>query len=138
MARVAIGSILSIIGAGVGSALGYLLFRWAYDQNLYAMIVPGAGLGLGAHLAALDRSRVRGGVMGVAALMLGLLVEWEFFPFVADDSLAYFIQHIPRIVPMHLLMIAVGGVFGYWWGKEASPWSRVLAKSLKVERGVES
>ena len=134
MARIALGLVLSLIGAAAGTAIGLLVFRWAYDQNLYAMIVPGASLGLGVHLASLDRSKIRGAVFAIAALILGLVVEWWYFPFLADESFTYFLRHTAKILPVHLLMIALGGLFGYWWGKEASPWAR---KRPQARQGVE-
>lgn len=122
MSRLVIGTALSLVGAAVGTAIGLLIFNWFYNQNLYAMVVPGATLGLGSHLVALDRSKVRGVVLAGLAIAVGLLAESHYFPFVADDRLSYFLAHIPSIIPAHLLMIAIGGIFGYWWGKEASPW----------------
>lgn len=131
-----ISALLSLIGAVVGAALGLLIFRWLYQQSLYGMIVPGAALGLGSYLASRERSNLRGIAVAIVALALGIGIEAHYFPFVADESLSYFLTHIQTVIPAHLLMIALGGVFGFWWGREKSPWLRGLQKPVQVKDAV--
>jgi hypothetical protein len=126
--------VLALIGAAVGGAIGYAVFRWMYSQGFYAVILPGAFLGLGAGLLSRERSSLRGAVLGLAGFLLGSYADWELYPFKADDSFGYFLSHIHRIEPVQLLMIALGGFFAYWWGREAIPgimnrWKAVRSSS---------
>ena len=38
-------------------------------------------------------------------------MEWNFFPFIADKSLSYFLTNITSVTPVSLVMIAAGHVF---------------------------
>jgi hypothetical protein len=105
---------LSLLGAVLGGVVGHLVFVWALRHGFYAMIAPGALLGVGSGLLARERSMPRAIFCGVMALGLGLFSEWRVRPFVTDPSLAYFLAHISSLQPVPLLMIALGGVFGGW------------------------
>jgi hypothetical protein len=48
-----------------------------------------------------------------------LLAEWWFFPWAKDQSLVFFLQHLHDQSAISLLMIALGGVVGFW-----APYSR--------------
>ena len=50
------------------------------------------------------------------ALCLGGFTEWKFAPFVKDGSLSYFVAHVHQLKPVTLIMIAMGGAFGVWFG----------------------
>ena len=104
---------LVIGGALVGGVIGFFAFFWIAGQGFYAMILPGGLIGVG---AGLFRNRSLGLAIGcgVAAVALGLFTEWRFAPFAADDSLGYFLAHVHQKKPLKLLMIAVGGVIGFW------------------------
>ena len=137
MARTAIGWILSLAGAAIGAVVGYVLFRWALSQGFYAMVVPGACLGLGAHLASPTRSTARGVVLGIAALIYGVLVDCKtnLPPF---DDVRYYFTHLANVGQISLLMIVVGGVVGFWWGRDRSPWAgRMALQPVNVKGRVE-
>ncbi|MCE5268684.1 MAG: hypothetical protein LLG00_12440 [Planctomycetaceae bacterium] len=51
------------------------------------------------------------------AVPLGLLTEWKVEPFVADDSLGYFVRHLHELQPVTFVMIGLGVVFAYWIGR---------------------
>jgi len=118
--------LVGLAGGLAGGALGYLAFIWIARQGFYALMLPGALAGFGASLFVSDRSVRRGVVCGVFAVGLGLFAEWRFAPFIKDPSLGYFLAHIGQLQPITLLMIAVGGVFGYWLalGRERSTSTR--------------
>jgi hypothetical protein len=137
MARTAIGVLLSLAGAAGGAVIGVAICRWLYHQGLYAMILPGACLGLGAHLTSLDRSTIRGVVLGLAALVGGFVAEWWIRPFLADESFAYFLRHLSDLLPWTYLMIGLGAAFAFWWGREASPWAGSLNQTIQVKHRVE-
>jgi hypothetical protein len=114
----ALSYVLGLVGAAVGGVLGYFLFGWLVDQGFYGMIIPGAFLGLGCGLLSRHDSTARGIVCAAAAVALALFTEWKFFPFRADGSFLYMVTHAPQILPVHLLMIAIGALIAYWLGKD--------------------
>jgi hypothetical protein len=112
--------VVASTGAVVGAILGYFAFFWIARQGFYALVAPGALLGMGAGLLVKDKSIPRALVCAVAALALDLFVEWRFRPFVTDPSLGYFLAHVHQLQPLTLLMVAAGAALGGWLalGKE--------------------
>lgn len=108
--------VFGILGAIAGGVIGYILFSVLVRQGLYAIAMPGALVGLGCGLASRIKSRVLGIVCALASLGLGIYLEWSFFPFMADGSLAYFITHLSDLKPARLVFIVLGGFFGFWFG----------------------
>ena len=100
-------------GAMLGGAVGHFAFGWLYDQGFYGLVLPGGLLGLGAG-STNCRSRWPSVACGILALVLGLFTEWRFRPFIADDSLHYFLTHPQKLKPLTLLMIAAGTAMGFW------------------------
>jgi hypothetical protein len=103
----------ALVGAAIGGALGYFLFFWLAGHGFYGMIIPGGLLGIGAGIFK-SRSITIAVICGFAALALGLFTEWRFAPFVADDSLGYFLAHFYQLNPTTLVMIAVGAAICFW------------------------
>jgi len=104
---------MGLLGAVVGGCVGYFAFFWIAQQGFYANILPPGLLGLGAGLGARRRSTLLACACGVAGLILGLLTEWRFRPFVVDHSLGYFLSHVHTLRPLTLLLIALGAVVSY-------------------------
>jgi hypothetical protein len=106
---------LALVGVGalLGGILGYVAFFGLVHQGLYALVVPGGFLGLG---AGLGRSRQRwvSAVTGLLALLLGLFCEWQFEPFIADSSLSYFLAHLQDLRPVTLIMILAAAGIGFY------------------------
>jgi hypothetical protein len=119
MPRYFVSNFLGLVGAVVGGVLGFYTFRWLVGQSFYGLIIPGAFLGLGCSLLAQHPSAIRGVVCGLAALGLGLVTEWWFWPFKADESLTYFLKNVSSLKPITLLMIGAGAVIAYWIGGDA-------------------
>ena len=115
-----------VAGAVVGGTLGYLAFFWFVRQGFYALALPGALLGLGCGLFAGTRSHMLGVASGVLAVALGLFTEWRFAPFIDDSSFWYFLTHVHQLKSATLIMIAIGALFGYWFGtgREGGVWRR--------------
>jgi len=105
-------TLLVLAGAVVGGVLGFALFQWILSYGLYALILPGAMVGLGAGLFA-HRSLWLAIGCGVLALALGVVTEWHAMPFVKDRSLGFFLAHLHHLSPVTLVMIAVGGIIGF-------------------------
>jgi hypothetical protein len=118
--------LFALLGATIGGVVGYYLFFWITKQGLYPMVVPGALMGLGCGALSGTKSNVIGIVCALAAVMLGLFIEWRFAPFVNDRSFGYLLIHVHQLRPMTLIMIAVGGLFGFWFGRgrEGSIWQQ--------------
>jgi hypothetical protein len=106
-------TLLAITGAVLGGILGYNAFFWVYSQGFYGMIIPGGLLGLGASFGK-TRSIWAAVGFGLAALALGLFTEWKYRPFIKDDGFLYFLLHVTDKSTVTLLMIAAGGVLGFW------------------------
>jgi hypothetical protein len=107
---------LSLAGAAIGGALGYLGFMWAARYGFYAMVLPGALLGLGSGWLGRSRSVARAGACAALALGLGIFTEWRAAPFIKDPGFGYFLANIPSLRPVTLLMIILGSAFGGWFG----------------------
>lgn len=106
-------NVLALAGAVIGGALGYFLFFVLVRQGFYALILPGAFVGLGAGIFR-NRSLAACIACGILALAIGLFTEWKFAPFIKDPSLGYFLTHVHELRPMTLIMIAVGAGTGFW------------------------
>ncbi len=109
--------LLGLVGAVGGGVLGYFAFRFMASQGFYAMILPGALLGLGCGWLSGGKSNALGALCAFLALTLGIFLEWQFAPFAADDSLPFFLAHLHELTTTTLAMIGLGAFFGYWFGK---------------------
>jgi hypothetical protein len=110
---------LGVIGGIVGGVFGYVLFFWIVKQGFYALVLPGASIGLGCGLLARHRSAIRGIACAIAALVLGLYTEWVFAPFGVDDQFGYLVAHFYLLRPITLIMIGLGTALAYYLGKDA-------------------
>lgn len=106
---------LPLLGAILGGALGHFAFLWIARQGFYALVLPGALLGLGAGWLAKRRSLPLAVVCGLLALALGVFSEWRFAPFLADESLGYFLVHLDQLRSITWIMIVLGGGLGFWF-----------------------
>ncbi len=106
-------NLLALAAALVGGVLGHLVFLWVARQGFYMLILPGALVGIG---AGFFRSRAVGVSIacGLLGLAVGLFSEWRFAPFKQDSGAAYFLSHIHQLHVITLIMIAAGGVLGFW------------------------
>jgi hypothetical protein len=104
-------------GAILGALAGAALFVGLSKIGLYALIAPGALTGIGAAWL----SRVHSPVVGVISLVIGaaatVLSEWSQFPFIADDSLIYFVQNLHKLRSMALILGGIGIIAAFYFGK---------------------
>jgi F0F1-type ATP synthase assembly protein I len=105
-------------GAVVGGGVDYFVFGWLTSQGYYAVALPGVLLGIGAGMLRQRQSLAFSIACGVAALALGILAEWKHFPYAADQSLGYFLEHLRGCSPVTLIMIALGSFAGYWFSRK--------------------
>ncbi len=106
-------SVGAIAGALVGGVLGHLAFVWLIGQGFYALILPGGLVGLGAGLARYGNLTIAI-LCAFIACAITIVSEWRVFPFVADESLPYFVTHLYQLKPLTLIMIVLGTVIGFW------------------------
>jgi len=139
MPRHLISNLLGLIGAIVGSVLGFYTFGWLLEHGFLGLMIPGALLGLGCSVLARHPSTVRGVFCGIAALGLSLFADWKFEPFNADGSLRFFLSHVMDLGPVRLLMIGIGSLIAYWMGKDAGfrGYSRVSRPADRSVQGRE-
>ncbi len=105
--------LITLAGACLGGFLGYHGFLFAFQYGFYAMILPGAFIGLGASFGR-SPSIFLPILCAVAALALSFFLEWHTRPFSADPSLPCFIRNIPNLTPVTLIMIAAGTLLAFW------------------------
>jgi hypothetical protein len=110
---------LGVIGGIVGGVFGFVLFFWISKQGYYALVVPGACVGLGCSLLARHRSVPRGVACAIAALLLGLYTEWRYETFPVDDRFGYLVTHFYLLPLLTLIMIGLGTALAYYLGKDA-------------------
>ena len=87
-------------------------------QGFYALMVPGFFLGLGCYVLSRHPSKARGVACGLAAVALGLVCEWWVSPFVKDEGLAFFLAHVHHLSIVTWVMIAVGGLIAFSFGRD--------------------
>ena len=104
-------------GAVVGGMIGWGIFHFLVGQGLYGLVLPGALIGLACGAAAGGVSNVNAALCAVGGLAIGLLLEWTYFPFDADQSLGYFLRNLGELRGMTWLMIVLGAVFAGWFGR---------------------
>jgi hypothetical protein len=108
-----------LLGALAGGAIGLFLFQWLARNGFYAMMIPGALLGLGSGLAARGRSLLLGILCAVAALCLSVYAEWVHAPFKEDGSFLFFLTHLHQLdgAAVKYVMMGLGALFAFWFGQ---------------------
>ncbi len=109
-----VNTVLGIIGACLGSIVGFLVFRWLWSQGFYAIALPGFFVGFLAGAFLRRRSKVVEVLCVLLALIMGLFCEWYFFPFSLDKSLIYFLSHLHLLKSITWIMIVLGVFMGYY------------------------
>ncbi len=106
-----------LAGALLGALAGYFLFVWfKLHFGVLVLALPGALVGIVCGLATRVRSLPAGIMAGVIALVLSIYIEWKFFPFADDESLAYFLAHLHEASGQTWIMILGGTLAGFWFG----------------------
>jgi hypothetical protein len=103
-------------GAVVGGAVGYVVFRLLAQNGFYGILIPGALLGMGAGWAARGKSQLLGIVCFVLAIGLTLFTEWHVM-FARNNTFADFLSKIHTLSAVRLIMLALGPVMAYWFGR---------------------
>ncbi len=106
-------NLLALAGGGLGGIVGFFAFLWIRRQGLVALALPGALVGVGAGLVA-ARSLLVPILCGLGAVVLGFFADFTVAPFEKDQSLGYYVTHIYKLDTIVQIMIALGGVIGFW------------------------
>jgi len=114
-------------GAVVGGMIGWGVFHFLVSQGLYGLVLPGALIGLVCGTASGGVSNINAALCAVGGLVVGLLLEWAYFPFEADQSLGFFLRNLGELRGMTWLMIALGAVFAAWFGRGRQRFARPTA-----------
>ena len=119
IARVLLASLVGLCGG----VLGHFIFIWMAQQGFYALLIPGAFVGMGAAMILKERSVPLMIICGVLGLALGILSEWRLSPFIADHSLSYFITHFFDLRPLTRIMVLLGAACAAYLarGRAATP-----------------
>ena len=115
---------LGLVGAAIGGTIGYFAFFWLAEQGLYAIILPGAFLGLGSGVFSRGKVLLLGVICGLAALVLGVYTEWRFSG--SGEDFAQFVAQVHHLRPITIILIVLGAVFAFWFGegREGGVWRR--------------
>lgn len=106
-----------IVGAAIGGAIGFYVFKWLLTQGFYGLALPAILLAIG-FAACAKRSMLSGGLFcAIVGLILMILSEWITSPFVKDESLGYFLQNLAELQPVTLIFMAVGTAAAFWFGR---------------------
>jgi hypothetical protein len=110
---------LAIAGAIAGGAAGFFVFLWLYNQGWYAAMLPGAALGAAGGALLKGRSIAFGVACALFALLLGVFSHWWIRIPDENEGAGYFylLMHPGHMSSVPLILIALGGVFGYWFGQ---------------------
>lgn len=111
-----VGLIRGVVGAVLGAVLGHCAFVWMLRQGFYALILPGALVGLGFGLLSRRQSMSWGIGCGVFGVAVGAFSEWRTAPFVEDGGFLFFLTHLHELQPITVLLILLGGFFAFWFG----------------------
>ena len=106
--------VLGVIGACLGSVVGFIGYRWLLSQGFYAIALPGFFIGVFAGAFLRRRSKIVEILCILLALIMGLFCEWYFSPFSSDKSLTYFISHLHLLKSITWIMIFLGVFMGYY------------------------
>ena len=111
-------------GAAIGGVLGWFAFGWLINQGFYGLALPGALVGIGCGLVSGGTSITNGVLCAVIAAILGVVLEWWHRPFIADESFGYFVTHLHELRGITWLMLVLGAVFGFWFGRGRASYVR--------------
>ncbi len=114
---------LAMLVAVIGAVAGYLAFVLLLRIGLYALVAPGALIGVGASLARC-RSVAVPIACGVLAVAASILAEWLERPFAIDESLSFFIAHLGELTLLTKIFAVLGvaaAVWFSWPGRAPTP-----------------
>jgi hypothetical protein len=106
-----------VVGGAVGGFLGYHAFKWLIlNHGLYAMVLPGALVGIGCGLASGRKAIALGVLSAIGAFLVSVLANWH----VLAEPSPTFLEQITTLVEPHrrmtALLILVGVAIAFYFG----------------------
>jgi hypothetical protein len=108
--------VVPMLCAVAGGVIGHFAFLWIVRQGFYALALPGVLIGCAAGWSLRQRSATSAIICAFLALVAGIFSEWRVHPFIKNNSLGYFIQHLQDLRPVTIIMILLGAIFAAWFG----------------------
>ena len=105
------------IGAIAGAIVGYFVFAGLLKLGIYAMVLPGALVGLCSGMLLRGESLAMGIACAASALGLSLFCEWHFFPFADNNSLGFFLANVHQLKFATLALMALGVGLAFYFGR---------------------
>lgn len=103
---------IGLAGMAVGAVAGHLIVEALLRYGVYAAVIPGAIVGLGAGYFRRTYNKWIGILAAVTGLATGIYTELDVFTF-GDGTLLFFLTH-PQ--PVTWLMLALGTWMAFSWG----------------------
>lgn len=109
--------LLGSVGAVLGAVLGWAIFYGLTRVGLYALVAPGAMAGIVAGRC----TRQYSVPVGIISLFVGavatVLSEWHHAPWIADDSLVYFVTHLHKLSLPTMILGGLGIAVAFLSGR---------------------
>ena len=105
-----------LLGAIVGGALGVIGYWLLLEQRQSLLVLVGAGVALGAGIAARRRSWAWGAVMAVVAFGATLVTAWAFHRHADDPSFATFVARLGELPWRTQASLVAAALMGLWFG----------------------
>jgi len=121
MRKILVDFLPGLAGGLVAGYLGYLAVGFLMGQTgFWVPILPGAFAGLACGQLSRVPSRARGALNGLIALGVAIFAQWKLFspPFEFDGSLLGYLPHLHQLPILTLVVLALNGLLGFWWGRE--------------------
>lgn len=109
--------IRGLIGAAVGAGLGVFAYFQLLNFGLDSLAIPGALTGLGFGLFSKRSFLSAGFVCALLGLAVMLWCEWQSLLNFKDKEIGVFIKAIPDLNTSSKIMIGVGAVMAFWFGR---------------------
>ena len=114
--------VLGFVGGIVGGVVAFFIFRALQGIGLYALVLPGAFVGLGCGFAARHGSVIFSWIALVIGVIATLLTEWATDRFVHDNGDLYSLwEYTADLIELRgwfvVGVIALNGVIAFWLGR---------------------
>ena len=107
--------IFGVLGGITGGVVGGFICRFLADQGLYAVVIPGALVGLGFGLAAKKGHIVFGLVSGIMGLLAGLMTQWLVYS--NEPSFFKLVAELKDYHVMTFILLGLGTLLAFSFGK---------------------
>ncbi len=105
---------LGLIGGVAGGIVGFFVCKWLATQGFYAVVIPGAMVGLGFGLAARKRHQAFGLICAVLGLFAGLITQWKVYS--NEPSFWKLVGELKDYSIVTWVLLGLGVVMAYSFG----------------------